>query len=93
MIEVIVKDSHLERHLFKCRECGQLYFHEWYEHANFKHDNYMYETYIPVENQADIDKLRKTENSAELIKFFPQLHGSFTNGINDSLQWLESSEQ
>ena len=23
--------SHLTRSLYKCRECGQLYFHEWYD--------------------------------------------------------------
>ena len=92
LVEVFVRDPHLERDLFKCRECGQLYFREWYEHVNFKHDDYMYETYIPVTSKEEVAELLATKNSAELIQFFPQLHGSFTNGMNDSVQWLESSE-
>ena len=34
-VETFVDTSHLERTLFKCRECGQLYFYEYYEHVDF----------------------------------------------------------
>lgn len=92
LIQVYVRKPHLERSLFKCRECGQAYFHEWYEHMNFKHDAFMYETYLPVETQEEIDILAATESSTELLQFLPQLHGSFTNDMTETLHWLEKIE-
>ena len=92
LLKVFVRSPHLERDLFRCRECGQLYFHEWYEHVNFKHDSYMYDTYLPVETEEEMRQLAETKTSAELTRFLPQLHGSFTNGKKDSLQWLERIE-
>ncbi len=92
-VEAISRGAHIERGLFRCRECGQVYFHEWYEHVNFKHDSYMYDTYIPVNSKEEIKELTETKSSSELLQFFPQLHGSFTNGLKDSVQWLESSEE
>ena len=92
-LEVFTREPHLKRDLFRCRECGQLYFHEWYEHHNFKHDAYMYDTFIPVEDQEDIDALLQAKNSAELMNFLPQLHGSYTNNGNDTLRWIEKKEE
>lgn len=92
LLKVFQRDAHIERDLFKCRECGQLFFHEWYEHVNFTHDAYMYDTYIPVETDDDVKTLSDTKTTLELMQFFPQLHGSFTNGKKESVQWLESIE-
>lgn len=93
MVKVFIRSDHIERNLFKCRECGQLYFHEWYEHINFKHDDDMYDTYIPVETDEDINTLLEAKSSADLAKFLPQLHGSYTNNQNDSLRWIEKREE
>ena len=38
-IECYEDSSHLTRSLYKCRECGQLYFHEWYEWVDWDDDN------------------------------------------------------
>jgi hypothetical protein len=88
LVTVLSRTSHIERDLLKCRECGQLYFHEWYEHVRFKHGADMYDTYIPVETEKDIEELTRTKDSASLAKFIPQLHGSFTNGRGDHLRWI-----
>lgn len=85
-----LNSDYLKRNLLKCRECGQLYFHEWCEHINLNHDAYMYETYIPVETEDEIQTLAQTASSAELRCFLPQLHGSFTNNISESLQWIKT---
>jgi hypothetical protein len=91
LLKVYMRTAHIERDLFKCRECGQLYFHEWYEHVSFKHDAYMYDTYIPIENEEEAQKLLETMNSAELAQFVPQLHGSFTNDDTETLKWYEEA--
>lgn len=90
---VFIRGAHLKRELFKCRECGQLYFHEWYEHMYFKRDADMYDTFIPVETEEEIEELSKAKSSADLIRYLPQLHGSFTNSEDESLQWIFSGEE
>ncbi len=92
MVRVFVRSEHIERDLLKCCECGQLYFHEWYEHISFKHDDDMYDTYIPIETEEEIQQLLDTKTSADLAKFLPQLHGSYTNNKNDGLRWIEKPE-
>lgn len=91
-LEVFTNDPHLKRDLFRCRECGQLYFHEWYEHHNFKHSAYQYDTFIPVNTEEDIAMLSRTKSSAELMTFLPQLHGSYTNTREDALKWVGKDE-
>lgn len=88
MVKVFTRTSHIERDLLKCRECGQLYFHDWYEHVNFNNDAAMYDTYIPVETEKEIDELSNIERSADLAQYVPQLHGSFTNDRDDHLKWV-----
>ena len=66
-------DSHLTRSLYKCKECGQLYFHEWYEWVDWEHGNdKMYTTLIPVQTQSEIDALKAT-NFFTLLNFYPRL--------------------
>lgn len=88
IVKVYTRTSHIERDLLKCRECGQLYFHDWYEHVNFKGGASMYDTYIPVETETEIEELSNVEQSADLARYVPQLHGSFTNDRNDNLKWV-----
>jgi hypothetical protein len=38
-VEAYEDTSHLTRSLYKCRECGQLYFHEWYEWVDWDEGN------------------------------------------------------
>ncbi|MHB8860551.1 MAG: hypothetical protein ACYC48_02335 [Minisyncoccota bacterium] len=91
-LEVFTNEPLLKRELFRCRECGQLYFHEWYEHHNFRRDAYMYDTFIPVDTEEDITVLTQVKSSAELMAFLPQLHGSYTNSQEDTLKWIGKDE-
>jgi hypothetical protein len=72
--------SHWSRCLLKCRECGQLYFYEFYESIDWDGgDDPQYSTYIPVETEAEIDAL-KGEPPLGLLKFFPRLQKDFPKG-------------
>ena len=39
LVETYADESHLRRYLLKCRECGQLYFFEFYEWVDWEHGN------------------------------------------------------
>lgn len=93
IVKVYLRTPHIERDVLRCRECGQLYFHEWYDHVNFTHDNDMYDTYIPVESQEEIDTLAKTPGASELSQYLPQIHGSHTNGHDDALHWILENQK
>jgi hypothetical protein len=72
-VESYEDSSHLTRSLYKCRDCGQLYFHEWYEWVDWKDGNdKMYTTLIPVQTQAEIEALKQTNNFT-LLTYFPRL--------------------
>ncbi len=56
-------ESHLRRYLLKCRECGQLYFFEFYEQIDWEKGNDpQYTKFIPVSN---------VEQGAELARLSP----------------------
>lgn len=53
-------ESHWHRALLRCRDCGQLYFYEWYEEIDWVNgDDPWYQTWVPVEER-DIDGLVQT---------------------------------
>jgi hypothetical protein len=61
LVKSFEDDSHLTRALLRCRDCGQLYFYEWYEEIDWENGNDpFYQTWIPVEEK-DIDDLRKAD--------------------------------
>jgi hypothetical protein len=61
------------RHLLRCRECGQLYFYEFFEWIDWEGGNDpQYTTYIPVESDTEIEALKKA-SSFELLKYFLRL--------------------
>ena len=75
-VESYEDSSHLTRSLFECNECGQLYFHEWYEWVDWeggadKH----YTTLIPVQTREQIEALRATDIFG-LLSYFPRLQSS-----------------
>jgi hypothetical protein len=48
-VEELIDESHLSRSVLKCRECGQLYFYEFYEIVDWEEGNdRIYWTFIPV---------------------------------------------
>jgi hypothetical protein len=72
-VESYEDSSHITRSLYRCRECGQRYFHEWFEWVDWKegHDK-RYTTLIPVQTQAEIDALKETDIFRPMT-YFPRL--------------------
>lgn len=77
LIDTYAHESHLVRYLLKCRECGQLYFFEFYEWIDWEHgEDPQYSKYIPVPTVEDAQMLRKA-TQAELLLFSPSLNIDF----------------
>ena len=73
MVDSYEDDTHLTRSLCKCRECGQLYFCEWYEWVDWEHGNdKQYSTFIPVQTTEEITALKQT-TVFTLMRYFPRL--------------------
>jgi hypothetical protein len=89
-LETFEDDSHLVRALFKCRECGQLYFYEFYEWIDWDEgDDPQYWTYIPVSTAAEIAML-KEQSPFGLLRFTPRLQRDFPKGAKTArLAWIK----
>ena len=76
LVESYIDTSHFgfERHLVRCADCGQTYYHEFYEVIDWDEGNDLqYKTFIPIQpNNVIIDELNKA-SSFELLQFFPRL--------------------
>ena len=69
--------NHWSRALLKCRECGQLYFYEFYEEIDHAGgEDPQYRSYIPVTDEEDAAKLAKMM-PFELLTFTPRLQTDF----------------
>ncbi len=77
LIETYVDEAHWWRHLLECRECGQLYFFEFYERIDWEGGaDPQYTTFVPVEGQEEIERL-KACSPFELLQFSPRLQKDF----------------
>jgi hypothetical protein len=87
-VESFTEESHLKRALLKCRECGQLYFYEFYERVDWDDgDDAQYSTYIPVparETALEIDK----QNNMGLMLYSPRLQWDHPTGKPAALRWI-----
>ena len=73
MVEKYEEESHLSHSLWKCQECGQLYFHEWYEWVDWEEgQDKTYVTLIPVQTPEEIAALKQT-TILTLMSYFPRL--------------------
>ncbi|MGO9133908.1 MAG: hypothetical protein ACLP8A_07655 [Methylovirgula sp.] len=88
-VEVFEDEIHLGRQLLRCKECGQLYFYEFYELVDWEDgDDPQYWTFVPVESPADI-ALIKDVSPFELMRFSPRLQRDFPKGGPTSrVGWL-----
>lgn len=88
-IETYVNENHLVRSLLKCRECGQLYFYEFYEEVDWEDgDDPQYSTYIPVETEDEIKTL-KSVSPIGLSGFSPRLLREFPKGAKGpTVHWV-----
>ena len=79
-LETLVDESHEDRDLLKCKECGQLYFFEFYEEIDWEDgDDPQYWTYIPVETGAEIEMLKKA-SPPKLLEYLPAVASGLAEG-------------
>ncbi len=85
-VETYAESSHFDRGLVKCRECGQLYYYEFYEVIDWEEGNdKMYSTYIPIEyDKALIEDLNQ-RSPMGLLGIFPRLQWD----PDGSLKWIK----
>jgi len=77
LLDTYADDDRFRRYLLKCRECGQLYFFQFYESIDWEDGNDpQYSKYIPVTTMDDVEMLKKT-SSIELSLFSPSLNVDF----------------
>lgn len=82
LVEMFEDTSHWWRKLLKCRTCGQLYFHEFYEIVDWKDgDDPQYWTFVPVYTDGDVERLKKLDH-AQLLGVFPQLRRDYPKGAS-----------
>ena len=88
-LEAYRDESHWSRGLFKCRECGQLYFHEFYEIADWDGgDDSQYSLYIPIESASAAAVLDK-EPPLGLMQYSPRLQRDFPKGAKAArIVWI-----
>jgi hypothetical protein len=73
MLHTFTEESHLSRDLLKCKECGQLYFYEFYEEIDWKEGkDPQYCTFIPIETQDEAKDMAKM-SPLQLLQFSPRL--------------------
>lgn len=89
LIETLVDESRFSRWLVQCKECGQLYFVEFYEEIDWiDGDDSQYVTYVPVKTADEIEKLKKS-NIFEIMLFQPCLRKDYPKGAEKpKVYWL-----
>ncbi len=88
LIHTYVQESHLWRYLLKCRECGQLYFFEFYEEIDWVNGNDpQYTTFIPVDTIEESQRLNQFP-PLELLQFSPRLQKDYpSNAQKPKISW------
>jgi hypothetical protein len=83
-------DSHLMRRLIRCKDCGQLYFYEFYEEIDWVGGNDpQYRTYIPIESEEEAREMAKLSPSG-LLRFRPRLQNDWpANAKKTKIQWIK----
>jgi hypothetical protein len=74
-------DSHLIRRLLRCKECGQLYFYEFYEEIDWQEGkDGQYFTWIPVDDKESAERLKSL--SVMEILVYPSIRYDFPKGTD-----------
>jgi len=86
-LERFVQDDHWSRSLLRCRECGQLYFFEFYEEVDWADgDDPQYCTWIPVETSL------RAAGRLELRRLAPRLCEDWPKGGEQRVYWVRDGE-
>jgi hypothetical protein len=89
VVETFTDESHLSRSLLRCRECGQLYFYEFYERVDWDDgDDAQYQTYIPVPTRDEAERMKDVDVFA-LMLYSPRLQWDHRTGkAGATLRWI-----
>lgn len=89
LLHTFVDESHLCRDLLKCRNCGQLYFYEFYEEIDWKEGNdQQYCTFIPVGTKDEAEDIAKISPVA-LLQISPRLQRDWPAEADKSaIHWI-----
>jgi len=88
LVEPYVQESHFSRELLKCRECGQLYFREFYEEIDWEGgEDPQYITYIPVTSPEEAEPLREMDK-LQLLEIRPRLQSDWPKGEARRVAWV-----
>jgi hypothetical protein len=91
MVESFIAESHHDRSLSRCKDCGQLYFYEFYEYWGSDGDS-QYSTYVPVSTREQALKLQET-SVYSLLAFRPRLQKDFPQNADEPrVFWVRDEE-
>ena len=90
IVETWADESHGGRDLRRCRECGQLYFHDFREEIDWTEGrDGMYDTYVPVHSDAEVAMLRAAPAPFGLLGVVPRLQDDSPLGSSErALRWI-----
>jgi hypothetical protein len=81
VITIYEDDSHLIRKLVRCKECGHLYFKEFYEEIDWiEGKDAQYMTWIPVDDPESGEELKKM-SPLELLSY-PSIRYDYPMGAD-----------
>lgn len=87
LIETYVQESHFSRKLFRCPQCGQFYYREFYEEVMYDGDDLQYLTFIPIiPSLATINKLNEA-SIFEIAGIMPQLRYDYGMDKIEKIFW------
>lgn len=89
VMRTYVDESHFMRYLLKCKECGQLYFYEFYETIDWENGNDpQYKTFIPVDSE-DEAKKRSEASLFDIFEFSPCIRSDWPSDIVEPrVRWV-----
>ncbi len=91
-IKTYEDSSHFVRNLFRCTDCGQLYFDEFLEFVDFESGiDTQYSNIFPVTTIEEADEMSK-ESPLELLKYTPRLINSSSETYYTWIGYKESPD-
>ncbi len=91
VIETWTDESHLSKHLCRCKGCGQLYVDVWYELIDWDDGDDQTQTlYIPVASEAQIALVKDAlppPLSLDLLGFHPRITELWRDGAR-KFAWI-----
>ena len=88
-LKTLEHESHLIRYILQCKQCGQLYFFEFYEVIDWVAGNDpQYNTYIPVSTVEEAEKLN-TRSSFDICYVTPRLQDDWgAEDTEKTIKWV-----